>query len=172
MLEQSVKLVDELLSCEDVTQFTTTGLSESEANEYISLPKKYDVVFTKTVNSGYSVLVEPKITPKNVVRDFGVEKVIDKLLPILVTDINDYPDEQRIDSAIWLAYWIISNESGELSNFGKEKYSKIMDSEFIPERLSRYVLEYVVDEANKAKLPISLTIKDVDAYWKAGVQHA
>ncbi|MCK9568028.1 hypothetical protein M0R72_03680 [Candidatus Pacearchaeota archaeon] len=171
MLEQSVKLVDELLSCDGVTAFTTTELSESEAEKYRSLPKKYDVVFTPIINSGYSVFVEPKITPKNIVRDFGIDKLINRILPLLVASINDYSDERRLDSAIGLAYSLISMDvNNDVFQQAVNKYSSIMDS--VPSTLLHYVLEYIIDEANKSKFPIALTTNEVQGLEKVGVQYA
>jgi len=151
-------------------------MNQEAAMDYTLLPKEeYDLKFKKLSRDdpdSYSVNIIQKIIPEKVVRDFGIEKIINRLLPLLVAEINDYSDEQRMDSAVGLAYWIISNESGELLESGKEKYSKIINFEFVPERLSRYVLEYVVNEANKAKFPLKITMKDVRGFWKAGVQNA
>lgn len=170
MLEQS--LIDEVLSCEGVTSFTTTGLSESEANEYVSLPKKYDVVFIKTVNSGYSVLVEPKITPKGVVQDFGIDYFIENNIGVIVKDINETPANEQVDNAVSLAYRILSIEPTK-NNFeaGVRKYSNFVNSVDVAATLSTHVLEYIIDKANEKHMFLSLNIQEVRAFKKAGVKH-
>jgi len=172
MLERSVKLVDKLLSCDGVTAFTTTGLSESEAQKYISLPKKYDVVFTRTSNSSYSVHVSPKITPLGVVQDLNLERFINRVLPVLVKNINDLCGtysykEKRSDYAIKSVFNFMSmNVNKDVSQQIVNKYSLGMNS------LSPFVLEYIIDRANKFKVPIALTTNEVRSFLKAGVRHA
>jgi len=144
--------------------------------DYTLLPKEeYDLKFKKLSrddSDSYSVNIIPKITPEKVVKDFGIEKIINRLLPLLVIDINEYPALERVNDALGLSLRIMSLDNPAGLEEGKRKYSSIIDSKDITESLAPYVLKYIITEANKSKFPISLTINDVHAYWKAGVQNA
>jgi hypothetical protein len=170
-------LAEELLSCRGVTSFTTTGLNENEAfaSKRTISSNKYNtrIFYTPSKNFpngkvSYSVSVSKKITPENVVRDFRIKKSIDTLLPTLVTDINDYSDEERLYCAVGLAYRLMGWDNPKGLEEGKRKYGFI-DSVDIACTLSPYTLQYIIEEANKEKYPLKLTTLDIE---KAGVRHA
>ena len=150
-------------------------MNETAAMDYTLLPKEeYDLKFRKCSrddSGSYSVKVIPKIIPEKVVKDFGIEKIINRLLPLLVIDINEYPAIERVNDALGLSLRIMSLDNPTGLEEGKRKYSSIIDSKNITESLAPYVLKYIITEANKAKFPISLTINDVHDFWKAGVQN-